>query len=671
MTDDGDASKEKVGGSFGLGGEDFKLGSTFKAGTSKAELDIEDGAPKAAPKKPLFGADFGAAINDTKTSEPKIKEEPQSPVGLFGKREEPKSLFGQPSSFTRASPSIFGQPSAPIPAAAQSAQSEPPEVTSKPQPSPSPATGPSSGDSSASHPSGSDDDESVSEGSVSEAGSPAEAVEMPESDGEESEDTEEVVDDAPLPPDPTTVKTRPSWFNEAPPGASGPPAAQKMPPPKAPSPPPPPAESPLFPSKTTTPIGFPKAPISFAKPMTSLRESPRSPSPIRSASTPVGKSFAPQRVPSRPISHAAASTPVVPQPPPPEPEQSFTASDLSDDEDERIRLELEGDIEPTLQLSDFIAHQDYVGQITKKDGLPNQIERMYRDINSMVDTLGLNARTLAAFIQGHEELQKDSRTKQDLDITGQDDDEWCLVEVEEIEGIEDGLEAELDAATIAEPHQSVLKLKQMRKDLIKTRQKLTEVRKFLDDSKSSETKAKIKNAPLDLAHANKQRELRGKFSEFQTKLVKAEEGAVVLKTKLAGVGGAGGGGRVPTVEAVENTIRKMTAMAEERSGDIDVLEKQMRGLGLVPDSRPSSSSRMAVSMRSSGLFSSPKRNGGGRTFGFPEEEEDTEGEDGVLVGRVSSDSVANVLELRGRRKVAKGVIKEAIRKRGVRVVHAS
>ena len=72
-----------------------------------------------------------------------------------------------------------------------------------------------------------------------------------------------------------------------------------------------------------------------------------------------------------------------------------------------------------------------------------------------------------------------------------------------------------------------------------------------------------------------------------------EEGVLELKTKLATASGGRRGGTVPTVEAVENTIRKMTLMAEERSGDVDVLEQQMRRLGMSTDgdSRPGSSRR--------------------------------------------------------------------------------
>jgi nucleoporin NUP159 len=666
MMDDDDeteASKEeKPTNAFGLGTGGFKLGSTFKPDTTSKD-ESDDEAPKEAPKKPLFGSDFGAAIGAAK-QDPVIKKEPGTespPPSIFGIPEKKETLFGRTPPGTGKSPFSFGLAS-PDP--------EPPQVTSKPQPSPSPATGPSSTSPSTTARSDEEDMPPL-------AGSPAEAVEMPESE-DESEESQVEEDDAPLPPDPKSSKgsVRPSWFGEVPGAATQP--SKQMPPPKASSPPPP-TESPLFSAKTTTtPAGFPKAPISFAQPTPSVREFPRSPSPIRSASTPVGKPL-PAQV-SRPISRPSSRAAPVPAPAPPipEPEPSFTASDLSDDEDERIREELAEEVEPSLRLGEFIAHTNYAGKVTKS-GIPAQIERVYRDINSMIDTLGLNARTLTGFVKGHTELMKDEgRSKEDLDDIEfdeeeeQDDEEgeWCLVEIDDLRVVETELEKELDVSRIQDKDQKLASLRQMRKDLAKTRQKLVEVRNFFAAQKVPENKLAIKKAQLDPAQKSLQNDMRAKYAEFQKLLVEAEEGVVILRTKLA-TSDKKRGGRVPTVEAVENTIRKMTAMAEEKSGDVDVLEKQMRRLGMTSsDSRPTSSPRMIASLQSSTVFTpSPKRNGAsskGKTFGF-EDEDDSESEDGVLVsaGDVDIDKVQRFSAVRERRRVLLRQLGQAVRKRGV------
>ena len=58
---------------------------------------------------------------------------------------------------------------------------------------------------------------------------------------------------------------------------------------------------------------------------------------------------------------------------------------------------------------------------------------------------------------------------------------------------------------------------------------------------------------------------------------------MLLKAKLVSTSGKVGGKlATPTVEAVMNTILKMTNMVEKRSGDVDLLENQMRKLGLDP-----------------------------------------------------------------------------------------
>jgi nucleoporin NUP159 len=664
--DEAEAPKDKPSNTFGLGDGGFKLGSTFKPDTTSKD-ESEDEEPKEAPKKPLFGSDFGAAIGATK-QDPNIKKEPgtESSTSIFNIPEKKETLFSQTPPAKTKSPFSFGL---------KSPSPEPPQVTSKPQPSPSPATGPSSSAPSTTPHSDDEDLPPI-------AGSPAEAVEMPDSDEDDDEEDQAEDDDAPLPPDPTSSKgrERPSWFAEGVPGVAK--TSQQMPPPKAPSPPP--AESPLFPSKaTTTPFGFPKAPISFAQPTPSVRDSPRSPSPIRSASTPVGKPFPGQfqRTVPRPAFQAEPTAPPVSAPR--EPEPALTAADLEDDEDERIREELDKPIEPTLHLEKFVGHKDYTGQDTKS-GVPAQIERVYRDINSMIDTLGLNARMLAGFIKGHNEFMKEGgRSKEDLDNVRSDDEEeyeedeededeeWCLVEIADLHVVETELEKELDASRMDDKEQKLAGLRQMRKELAKTRQKMIEVRNFLAAQKSSENKLAQKKAPLNPAQSSLQSALRTRYAEFQKLLVEAEEGLVVLRTQLA-TSDKKRVGRVPTVEAVENTIRKMTAMAEEKSGDIDALEQQMRRLGMTAtESRPDSSSRMLSSLQSSSVFTpSPKRNGmagNGKTFTV-DDGTDSESEDGVLVAAADAakhDKARRYLEKSNRQKAVLEQLGQAIRKRGV------
>jgi nucleoporin NUP159 len=717
MMDDGDekeAPKEEKKMSGLFGGRDFRIESTFKPDmTSKDEDSEEEEKTRPAPRKSLFGADFGAAIEDQqKPASPQIKAEETEKPSLFSipaKAETAKpSLFGPgtPSSSSFA----FGKPSSPF-----LKEPEPPQVTSKPQPSPSATTAPSSASKASS---------SEESGSPL-AGSEAEAVEMPASDDESSEEEPEVEPEAALPPDPTTMKVSKNFYDfnpnapstqsasqpkaapqptpkspaeeksEVEPEAALPPDPTTMkvskdfynfnpnalpsqsisqPKPKAPSAPQ--AANSPFGKASTTPHGFPKAPTIFAPPAAALRESPRSPSPIRSVTAPIGKlsGHQAQRPPSRPISRQAARPTLQPEP-------SYTASDLSDDDDERIRLELAKPIDPTLKLEPFIAHQDYAGVAPKND-IGHAIERIFRDINSMVDTLGLNARSLSSFIEGHKTLGPDERNKEDLD--DEDADEWTLVEIDHLDRIESELEQELDNEKLDEVKDKLAELDSVRKDLGRLRHKLQDIRKFLEQSKNPERKASLKNASLDPAHRQAQQELRDSFAGFQAKLVEAEEGVLVLKTKLASANGAKGG-QVPTVEAVERTIRKMTEMAEKKSGDIDVLEVQMRRLGMNTSgqgspTRPSSSrahttesslrsSRiMGESFRSSRGFGDSVRSsrlgasvrsspGKGKTFAFPDQEDEEAFKEKVELLKKAQEKKAWVLKTLG----------EAVRSKGTRV----
>ncbi|TID13908.1 hypothetical protein E2P81_ATG06972 [Venturia nashicola] len=696
MMDDGEdkdfpKEEKKTGGLF-----DFKIGPTFTPATSakQADLNVKHEKPQAAPAKSLFGADFGAAVSDQqKPTTPMIKkEEPDSP-----------SLFSIPMKKEPAKPTLFGSgtPSGPPPAFGKPSsqtlkEPEPPQVTSKPQPSPSATSVPSNASKASSH---------VSSSPL--AGSEAEAVEMPESDDESSEEEPEVEPEAALPPDPSTVKVPKDFYDVKTPGISSKPAVaeakaasplgSKSPPterePEATMPPDPSSikvpngfytdipgavqsqsvappktksRSSLFDHPSTTPHGLPKPPIMFPPQAAPLRESPRSPSPVRSVTAPIIKlaNSQVQRPPSRPISRQAVRPAV-------QRELSYTASDLSDDDDARIREELVQPVKPTLTLEPFIAHQDYAGVAPKND-IGHAIERIFRDINSMVDTLGLNARSLSAFIQGHKELTPDQRTLDELD--DEDAEEWTLVEIDNLVVIENELEHNLDNEALDEVKEKLNDLDSVRRDLRRLRHKLHEIRRFVEQKKDPERKANLKNAGLDPTHLQAQKKLRDSFAGFQASLVEAEEGVLVLKTKLASVNGAKAG-QVPTVEAVERTIRKMTEMAEKKSGDIDVLESQMRRLGLntagqaspartpFKESSMRSSRLMNESFRSSKGFSgsasssryttSPSK---GKTFAFPDQEDEE-----MLKGRVE--------RLRAAQQKKAWVLKtlaEAVKSQGIR-----
>ncbi|GAM88835.1 hypothetical protein ANO11243_068690 [Dothideomycetidae sp. 11243] len=334
----------------------------------------------------------------------------------------------------------------------------------------------------------------------------------------------------------------------------------------------------LMPS--TTPAGLPKGPV-FAPPQ---KESPRSPSPVRSISTPAARTST-RQVSNQPItlqprpqantSAKPASTIRSQKLVPIKPEEPET-TDLSDDEDARIRAILDSEIHPTKVLDPFVAHQDYVG-IADKPGLGGQIEIVYRDINSMIDTLGLNARSLEAFVRGHQQLRRDKgRASSDLD----DEDDWCLVEVQDLGRLEDRIDKSLEQEKLTDITSIISNIIDLMTETVRLRARAHEVRRQVTLQSDPDKRAAQRNAPLDTDTEMKQSQLRQTMSKVQKLLQEAEEQGSILRAELSSsqLSGNDSTEKGPTVEAVTNTIMKMTAMIEQKSGDVDVLEAQIRRL---------------------------------------------------------------------------------------------
>lgn len=121
----------------------------------------------------------------------------------------------------------------------------------------------------------------------------------------------------------------------------------------------------------------------------------------------------------------------------------------------------------------------------------------------------------------------------------------------------------------------------IQKDLIRLQAKHDEIKRIIDAQRDPGQLAQARAQPLSTEQLAQQMDLRQEYTKFQLLLSEAEEGLTLLKTKIvsqATSSGRSGGSAAPTVEAVMRTISKMTSMAEKRSGDIDVLEGQMRKL---------------------------------------------------------------------------------------------
>ncbi|KAL8892507.1 MAG: hypothetical protein Q9215_000648 [Flavoplaca cf. flavocitrina] len=248
---------------------------------------------------------------------------------------------------------------------------------------------------------------------------------------------------------------------------------------------------------------------------------------------------------------------------------------LDDQEDEEIRRLLESKIEPTTVLENFIAHEDYT-EDESKPGLPGQIEKVYRDINSMIDTVGLNARNLQAFTMGHTELCKqDSRSDDDLEKP-----DWCLGEISDLSEIEHEVSIQVDNSRIPNVRAKLSELRDIRRDLQKLKVRQHDIMKIVVAREDQEKVEAARYAPLPLDQAMKQKEFRAAFKKIQELTGEAEKKVLELRTDLSSQGTNNNDQltKKPTVENVMNTIMKMTNMVEQKSGDIDVLEARMRKL---------------------------------------------------------------------------------------------
>lgn len=282
---------------------------------------------------------------------------------------------------------------------------------------------------------------------------------------------------------------------------------------------------------------------------------------------------------------------------------------LVDEEDAAVQQLLVSEIEPTLEVSEFIAHSGVAPPAA--DSIPAQVEAVYRDINSMIDTLGLNARSLAGFIQGQVEFKHEQHTREDLGAP----DEWTLEEIGILNNIiESDLGEALHHARVRDVENKLVHVAELKRELVRDFNKQADLKKAIAARIDPDQTVANRALPLSSEQAAQQNDLRREYARFTRVLAEAEEGLTMLKAKIVSANSASGkGGPTPTVEAVVRTITKMTSMVEKRSGDIDVLENQMRKMRLgsaSPASREGSPFAVTTpkrSMLSSSLMFSPER----------------------------------------------------------------
>ncbi|KAG5919615.1 hypothetical protein E4U61_000756 [Claviceps capensis] len=345
----------------------------------------------------------------------------------------------------------------------------------------------------------------------------------------------------------------------------------------------------------------------FPKPK---RTAPRSPSPLRKI-VPQEETVGARKSHSRPRKSsivaskaklpAAESDFVLRQRRIRERKEAEETQALVDEEDEEVQKVLSTDVKGTLNLDEFIAHSNVLPPA--KDTIPAQVEAVYRDINAMVDTLGLNARAVQAFTKGHkEEAAEDGRGKEDLESP----ESWVLCEIDDLgDMLDNELHADLEDGRVQDLQKKVGVCQDLSRDMQRLRAKQEDLKRVLMAKLDPDQAEYARALPLSAEQAAQQNELRREYARFTGLLTQAEEALMMLKTKIAAVSTSMGrpGANAPTVDSVMRTISKMTSMAEKRSGDIDVLETQLRKMKLGPDSREGSPMRTPQQARRSLMMS--------------------------------------------------------------------
>ncbi|KND94682.1 Nucleoporin [Tolypocladium ophioglossoides CBS 100239] len=350
-------------------------------------------------------------------------------------------------------------------------------------------------------------------------------------------------------------------------------------------------------------------------------------------------------------------------------QEAEEAQPLVDEEDDEVQKVLASEVEGSLELDEFIAHSNVAPPAN--DSVPSQVEAVYRDINSMIDTLGLNARTVKAFTKGHREDRKEEgRTKHDLEMP----DDWVLCEVSELGDILDNeLYGDLEDGRAQDLEDKLDACQDLARDMQRLRAKQEDLKRVIMTRLDPDQVEVARTLPLSAEQAAQQNELRREVANFTKLLAQAEEALTLLKTRMAAATGssARGAGNVPTVEAVMRTIAKMTSMAEKRSGDVDVLETQLRKLRLAstsregspmvtpqakksimmsPESTPSRNFRQSfsgsvISMGAAARATSPRK----KLSGFSKEEK------------------GDLMEKRARRRAVLAKFRNSVEKKGVNV----
>jgi len=276
--------------------------------------------------------------------------------------------------------------------------------------------------------------------------------------------------------------------------------------------------------------------------------------------------------------------------------EALETKQLVDNEDEVLRASLAEPIEPKEDLDPFMPKRAVDAFDTFDDGrtdIPSQIEKLYRDINDMVITFGINARSLSQFMMFQAEQDPAEHWPGVLTSDTPNDalnEQWFLSDIVRLQAGYDTVDQMLDNLSVKDVFQKLDDCQHLlTKEVGDLKGRVTALRKS--------TSARLQpgnamTAPLSAEQASIQADLRKSSAAILTQLSSVEENLTVLRARVSELsphahdGDASPFGMMsskkkkPTVEAVMNTVTKMTTMAERKSADVDVLVSQLKQLNV-------------------------------------------------------------------------------------------
>lgn len=289
-----------------------------------------------------------------------------------------------------------------------------------------------------------------------------------------------------------------------------------------------------------------------------------------------------------------------------EEEEPLVLSD--DDEDERLRADLARPVEPVDTLDPFLPHQSYVGEAPRA-GIPGMVERLYRDINSMVGTLGINARSLESYLLHQQGSGSPDANKLIAILRSENpasvlDEKLFLEDIAVLHDVVAALGQNLEEQRVQGVEEKLEECQRLlTKDIVTVRGQCASLRKTLDAHTDS---AAVLAVPLSAEQAALQQDLRTALAGVQAKTAELEQGVALMRAQLADLPRAHGAGptrqsKRPTVESVTSTINKMMAMAEQKTTAMSDLERRMKQLGMDTSGSPNATPTASP-------FATPRKN---------------------------------------------------------------